>query len=293
MRRSFHAILISVACLFFGCLLVGRQARAADPTTADCLNASEASLTLRNQHRLREARAQLLVCSAASCPGDIRDECIRRVEMVNASMPTVVFEAKDAAGNDLSAVRVAMDGQPLVDRLEGTALSIDPGEHVFIFETAGQPPVQKQMVIREGEKGRRERVSFPAIPDVVLPMPIPPTPAPVPASFGTQRILAVVAAGLGVVGLGLGIGFGIDAISKHDDAKKVCPDRCTDQKGVDLWDKAVSSGNISTVGFIVGTVGLAGGAVLWFTAKTPTGEGMRAGAVVGIGPGSLQLRGAW
>src|SRR5258708_32712612 len=94
-------------------LATGAQARAADPTTADCLAANESSIALRNQHKLREARSRLLVCSAATCPGDIRDECIRRVGEINAAMPTIVFETKDRAGNDLSAVQVTMDGEPL------------------------------------------------------------------------------------------------------------------------------------------------------------------------------------
>jgi len=72
-------------------------ARAADPTTADCLNASESSIKLRSDHKLRAAREQLLVCSLAACPTDVRAECARRVEIVNASIPTIVFEAKDAA----------------------------------------------------------------------------------------------------------------------------------------------------------------------------------------------------
>ena len=282
-------------CLLLGSLTVERIAIAADPTTADCLTASETSLALRNQHRLREARAQLLVCSAASCPADIRDECIRRVEMVNASMPTIVFEAKDSAGNDLSAVRVTMDGGPLVDRLEGTALSIDPGEHVFVFETAGQPLVQKQMVIREGEKGRRERVSFPTILDVLIPKNQPkPQPTAHTSPFSVQRVMAIASAGIGVVGLGLGIGFGIDAMSKHDDANKACPNQCTDQKGVDLWNQAASSGNVSTVAFIVGAAGLVGGAVLWLTAKPSANDASsQASTELGFGPGSVQLRRAW
>jgi hypothetical protein len=140
--------------------LAAPPVRAADPTTADCLSSSENSLALRNQHKLREARAALLICAAPSCPADIRAECTRRVGEVNVAIPTIVFEAKDAAGNDLSAVRVSMDGQLLIERLEGTALSIDPGLHGFMFETPGQSPVVKQLVIREGEKDRRELVAF-------------------------------------------------------------------------------------------------------------------------------------
>lgn len=33
-------------------------------------------------------------------------------------MPSLVFEAKDRAGNDLGAVRVTMDGQPLAEKLD-------------------------------------------------------------------------------------------------------------------------------------------------------------------------------
>jgi hypothetical protein len=51
---------------------------------------------------------------------------LRRVDEINAAIPTVIFEAKDGAGGDLSAVRVTMDGEVLAERLEGTALSINP-----------------------------------------------------------------------------------------------------------------------------------------------------------------------
>jgi hypothetical protein len=288
--------------------VIASTAYGVQPGTAECLDASEKSLTFRNQHKLREAREQLLTCSAASCPADIRDECIRRVGEVNQSMPTIVFFAKDSVGNDLVAVKVTMDGQTIADRLDGVALSIDPGEHDFTFEVAGQPPVQRKLLLREGVKNRQEGVTFgptiaalpgtPAAPagTVVVPQPQgtpPPTEGP-QAGIGTQRIMALALAGAGVVGLGLGIGFGLEAMSKHDDAKKACPDSCADQNGVNLWNQASSAGNISTVGFIVGAAGLAGGAVLWLTARPASSEpSVHASTQVGVGIGSIQIRGAW
>jgi len=275
----------------------GGSARAADPTTADCLSATESSLTLRNQHKLRDARAQLLICSAATCPADIRSECVRRVAEVNAAIPTVVFEMKDAAGNDLTGVRVDIDGSVLAEHLEGTALSIDPGEHTFTFARAGDPPVQKVFVIREGEKDRRERVVLgpvaiaaapAAVPAVVAQAPV--APAPAPSYWTGRRIGAVVLAAAGVAGIGVGAGFGLAAMSRHDDAEKVCPHACADQHGVDLWNSARSAGTISTVAFIAGGVALAGGAVLWLTGRTETGAPP---TQVTLGPGTLSLRGAW
>jgi hypothetical protein len=227
---------------------------------------------------------------------------------VNAAIPTIVFEAKDAGGDDLVAVKVTMDGQPIADRLEGTALSIDPGAHTFTFESAGKTTVQKQFVIREGEKDRRERIAFggPSVATVPEPTPgaasilasSPAAPAPSDGAsgrLGARRILALVAAGVGVVGLGVGVGFGIDSKLKHDDAHNACPEpTCADRTGVDLWNQAVSAGNVSTVAFIVGAAGLAGGAALWFTAPHRSGESAEtAGTQVGLGPGMLQLKGVW
>jgi hypothetical protein len=283
-----------------------RPARAADPKTAECLSATESSLALRHQHKLRDARAKLLVCSADSCPVDIRNECIHRVAEINAAIPTIVFEARDAAGNDLGAVKVTMDGEVLAERLDGIALSIDPGARAFTFATAGHPAVGKQFLIREGEKDRRERIVF-GRPSAVAATPLPvarPTSTitestaptlsarPEPRRSGTQRALAVAAAGVGIVGLGVGTGFGLYSSSKHGDAVKACPSpQCADQNGVDLWNQARSAGTISTVAFIVGAVGVAGGAVLWFT-DNPKGPGV-AKTEVGFGLGSLQLKGVW
>jgi hypothetical protein len=141
-------------------VLVGRPALAGAPTTLDCFTSYEDSLTLKNQHKLVATRTQLLICSSAPCPADIRTECVERTRAVDAAMPTIVFEAKDAAGADLAHVTVKMDGELLIERLEGNALSVDPGPHTFTFDVAGKLSVQKQLVIVEGQKERRERVVF-------------------------------------------------------------------------------------------------------------------------------------
>jgi hypothetical protein len=209
------------------------------PTTAGCLTAAETSLALRNQRRLREARAQLLVCSAPSCPADVRTECIRRVTELNQAIPTVVFEAKDPAGNDLSDVKVTMDGQPLADRLDGPALTIDPGVHVFVFEAPGQPPVQKKFVIREGDRERRERVTLGSVPAsvpavVVVSAPTapasplaasaegplrpmaasrvdgaPPRSEAPPERGGTQRTIGVILGVAGVAAVATGVAYSL------------------------------------------------------------------------------------
>src|SRR5580704_10844756 len=85
-------------------LTPARAARAADPTVPECLTASEASLKLRSEHKLRQARAQVLVCAASTCPAEVREDCTRRMDQLIAAAPTIVFEAKDGAGRELAAV---------------------------------------------------------------------------------------------------------------------------------------------------------------------------------------------
>jgi hypothetical protein len=265
-------------------LFVCAPARAAEPSTTECLAASDASLKAGNEHKLRAERQQLLICASSSCPGEIRKECARRVEEVNSSIPTLVFQAKDPTGADLSDVKVTMDGDVLADHLDGSALVVDPGQHTFTFQTPGQPTVEKQLVVREGEKERSEAIQFgtPTGDDVNHP-----TETAGSGGKKTQKIIAVVVAGVGVAGLGVGGAFGIMAISKKNHAQDLCSTpQCNDAAGSQAWSDAKKVGNISTVGFIAGGVLLATGAVLWFTAGPSHTQ-------VGIGPGNVRLSGTF
>jgi hypothetical protein len=283
-----HRLLtFAVATVILG---TGEAAHAADPTTADCLAASDASLRLGNEHKLLAERAQLLVCAAATCPEEIRKECVSRVDEVNAHIPTLIFWAKDATGADLSAVKVTMDGTRLTERLEGTALSTDPGEHSFRFEAAGLPPITRTFMILQAQKDRRELITFGA--PVAVGSAASSAPAAASgAGLGTQKVLAIAAAGVGVVGLGLGTAFGLVALSDKSSATSLCPGAsCPTAAGVSKWNDTTAAGNLSTVGFIVAGVGIAGAAVLWFTAPH---RGHEPSTQVGVGPGSFQLRGSF
>ncbi len=254
-HRSTGAILLPAA---IAAALASAPALAADPTTADCLSANDASISLRNQHKLRAARAQLLVCAAATCPADIRTECTRRVTDINAAMPTIVFEAKDPAGNDLSAVKVTLDGQVITDRLEGTALSIDPGEHSFTFESAGQPTVQKSFVIREAEKDRRERIQLGTPTGPVAPTGDAKGVAPVGATGEPHKSVdsSKLATGVvvGVVGVGgVGVGVTLLVLASSLSSRSKTEDTATPGSGHSDYQAAVGD---QTAGFVAGGVGI-------------------------------------
>ncbi len=191
-----------------------------------------------------------------------------RIDTIKGALPTLILGAKDGAGNDLTAATVTLDGTAVPGALDGRALDLDPGEHTFRFEIPGQPPLEKKLVLREGEKDRRETV--------VLGPPPPPPPAPVkpPSFWTTQRTLAVVSGGIGVVGLGLGAMFGAYAISSQSREKSDCASAaaCASYaQGMEDFTVAQKDATGATVALAVGGALVATGVVVWFTAPRKDG----------------------
>ena len=265
--------------------LVSSRAFADD---AACIAASEAALTLRQHGQLREALKQLAVCASTTCPGEVAAECSRRVEDVKAATPTLILAAKDGSGNDLYDVKVSMDGVPFATTLDGRPLSVDPGEHLFVFEEAGQAPVEKRLVLREGDHDRHEAVVVGPPPP---PVPNVPPPAQTPTWWTTQRILALVGGGLGLFGVGLGTSWGLYAISSQNQEKSNCSSAasCSNprQASVD-YSSARNNATASDVSFGAGAAFLAAGAVLWFTAPS-----VQVAPAVGSRGGGLVLGGSF
>jgi hypothetical protein len=81
-----------------------------------------------------------------------------------------------------------------------------------------------------------------------------------------------VAGGVGVVGVALGTYFALSAKSKFNDAQGHCVSGSTgcDATATSGSKDAKKQADLATVAFAVGGVGLAGAAVLWLTAPTPS-----------------------
>jgi hypothetical protein len=190
-------------------------------------------------------------------------------------VPTIIFTVRDGTGNDIAAVTVTADGEPFASRLDGAPLEIDPGEHTFTFEVAGQPLIEKHLVIAEGEKNRRERISFGGASPAPPPQSTAGAPAPpAPENPGSGRkTLAIVVGGVGAAGIVVGVVTGVLASSSWSNAKKDCgptfPASCLDPINAQAdRNSAASSATISTVAFVAGGALLAGGVVLYLTAPS-------------------------
>jgi hypothetical protein len=214
----------------------------AEPTKQECVAANDRAQDLRQAGKLRAARQELAVCIATACPGPVREDCAQRLSELDAAQPKLVFSAKDAAGNDLDAVRVTVDGAPFADRLDGAALDADPGEHTFRFETADGAWTEKTLVVSEGEKRRM-------VP-VVLRR---------PEADGSSHWGAYAAFGAGGVGLVVGTVFGALALGTKSSldaacgpSKTGCPGSQVSTLSTQAWAADISLG-VAVAGAAVGT----------------------------------------
>ena len=269
--------MIRTRAAFVGLALVVVSAgAAADPTKPECLAANDKAQDLRQAGKLKAAREQLAVCVAQSCPGPVRDDCVQRLAEIATVQPSIVFAVKDSAGDDLSAVNVTVDGQPFAEKLDGAALAVDPGDHTFRFEGVGAV-TNKHIVVREGEKGRREAV--------VLGAKSTATGSSAAlgehGGMGTQKTLGLVVGGVGVAGLVVGSIFGV--VAKSTSNSPATAGR------VSLVDASEWG---SDIGFGIGIAGVVAGTILFFTAPRESHGGHAAASVrPWIGPGCAGFEG--
>jgi len=206
-------------------------ASADDPKTA-CIDASEEGQVLRDQGKLLEARERFLTCSAEACPKIVRVDCASWLEKLEEQIPSVVFSARDPKGQDISDVRVELDGKPLLERLDGKSVQLNPGEHQLRYVWAKAAPIEQRIILREGERHRALEVRFRA-----PPAPIKVENPSIPASFW-------ILGALGIGGAGAFAGLGIVAKNEADDLRVTCAPRCEPDK-VDPVRAKVIAANIA------------------------------------------------
>lgn len=243
------------------CGATWNAAALADDDKAACLDAASRGQTLRDAHQLVEARAQFRVCAREVCPAVVQRDCADWLAAVEKALPTVVVSAKDSAGNDVVSVRVSVDGKLLTTTLDGHAVPMNPGPHTFHFETDALAPIDRQVLVKEGESD--QSVAVVLAPRVRVEPPITPVApvAPIEPPLAKHddarswRIAGYTVGALGLVGLGIGAAFGFVAIADKNSANCDASGFCDSGPLAD----ARTSATVSTVGVITGGVLLAAG----------------------------------
>lgn len=183
---------------------------------------------------------------------------LERLAVVEAQLSYVTVRV--AADARIDGLEVRLDGTIFRSPSWGSERPVDPGEHRVVVTAPGHESFERTFVVESG--GHRAIFDVPRL--------APSRPKPSPAAPGSPlkgpHIAGLVSGGIGLVGLAFGAGFGISALGLWGDAEAGCPraDRCTS----DAAKAAVDAGrhaDLSTVGFVVGGLGLGLGVVLFAT----------------------------
>lgn len=241
--------------------VVAEPARADDASA--CIQSYEATQTLRKAGKLREASAEAQKCAASSCPAVLSKDCLKWQGEIEGLLPSVVFEVKGNRGEPLTNVKITSNGQPLVDRADGSPVTMEPGEFKLHFESPDGHglPVDQTVTLKEGEKAKRVTVKLGGTP----PPPKEDRPFPVgPVIFGATGI---VAAGVGAVFAIMGAG----AESDLDKCKPHCP--ADDVNGVS------TKYAVADILFTAGAVSLVAAAYMFLTRPTAAAASPAASAL--------------
>jgi hypothetical protein len=238
-------------------------------TIAACIAAADEGQDQLRHGKLRDARRSFVVCSQERCPVVVRKDCDHWLEQVNLDMPTVVFGAKDASGQDLATFAVRVDTDAEETATPGIPRELDPGPHTFAFERPGAPPITQSVVLRTGERNRQVLVTFPAV-DVLRPPPVEP-PAP-PAHSVSPWVYGF--AGLAALATGSFVYFAVSGLHEKSDLRSTCAPACTDSQVSKLRTDYI----VADVSLGIGVVSLAVVGTIWLlgpSKKSPAPVGFQ------------------
>ncbi len=294
-----------------GLVALATWAGPADAARVDkktCISSSESGQKLRHDGKLRAAREQLLICARPECPAVIRQDCAQFLNEVTISTPSVVIAARDTNGKETLSVKVTIDGEVALTKLDGKAFNIDPGVHAFRYEAEDGTVLQEDVGIREGEKNRVIYVAFHKTEPEPTPSPsatpattattTPAGAAPVTTTTTTTKpgipAGAFVFGGIGLVGVGLGTFLLVTAGSDGSNLRSTCAPSCSHSDVSAARNKAL----IGDVAIAVGGVSLI--AAVWMALSKPGTEktvqttgGLRLDVAPTPGGAAIGLRGGF
>jgi hypothetical protein len=260
------------------------QSQALDPSSGTLLNLGDC---YEHTGRLASAWRAFADAETLALAGARRDRAEVARARKNALLPRVPQLKLILPERPIVALSVELDGRPLDIAALDAPVAVDAGDH----EVRARAPGFDDIVLRVGarEPGSITEVK---IPDLSRHGPTSAAPDQRASRFSldAQDVAAISAGAVGVAGVVVGSVFGLKSQSKHAHSDDYCTGHtCQDPRGVELMNEARTAGNLSTTGFVIGGLGLATGAVLWFARPF----GPRTNAAVAVAPGSIEVRGAW
>jgi hypothetical protein len=201
-------------------------------------------------------------------------------------LSTLTISVPDAVAKT-AGLEVKRDGVAVGVAAWGTAVPVDPGEHLVEVTAPGKKGWTKAVTIRTPA---REKLAIPPLEDG----PVAPRamPLPEPSGHGLSAVqqTGLVFGGLGLVAVGVGTYFGLQAIQKNSLSDQGCTGDACDPASKQTRLEARSSGNVSTVAFVGGGALVVGGAIMYFAGDSGPGKRSGVRAAPAIGQTELGLR---
>ena len=182
---------------------------------------------------------------------------------------------------------VTVDDITLGPSALGTALPLDPGDHVIRASASGKRAWSMRLSIEPGATS--DRVAIPPLEDE--PALAPSAQAPDAHGAFPRKTVAYVAAGTGTALIGIATYLQIHALALYDDSRK----STTGAEGRPLYEAASRDQLLAQVMGGAGVVAAGAGVVmlLWPGALAPSTKGASVVPAVGAGTAGVVLSGAW
>lgn len=185
-------------------------------------------------------------------------------------------------GDRAEGITVLVDNEILPPELIDAAHPVDPGQHE-VRVRRGDVTITETTTVAEGETAR-----------VVLKLPALPLPPPPPEQAAELdfEMLMWVSYGVGAGGVLAGIINGSVALSQRGHLEERCPARVCPPSAHDAADAYDATRAATTIGFVIGGLGLAAGTALYFFAPAtePADEAPALEASLGPLGGALSGR---
>jgi hypothetical protein len=266
------------------CPLLERS-HALDPSSGTLLNLGDCQEHLGRTASALRAFSEARALASATGREDRAQVASARINRLAPSLRRLVILPPPGA---VTSLAIWLDDVALAPGSYNLPIPVDPGEHRIraTSQEGGEVIIQAQAP----ESGAIAQVQLPPAARGYAGRDSAAEPERGP--LDGQQIAALACGTVGVAGLISGTAFGLHSKNKHAQSDDYCTgSSCTDLRGVELMDDARRSGNLSTVSFVLGGLGLGAGAVLWFV--RPFGEHQRATTQVGLAPNGIEMRGSW